>query len=91
VGFVVDKVTLGQVFSEYFGLPCQFSFHWLLHIHHPLSGAGTIGQLVATVSTNNGTMKKISESRESDLTRFVSECILTAQGLSADKKRHWLP
>jgi hypothetical protein len=22
VGFVVDKVALGQVFSEYFGFPC---------------------------------------------------------------------
>jgi hypothetical protein len=22
VGFVVDKATLGQVFSEYFGFPC---------------------------------------------------------------------
>jgi hypothetical protein len=27
VGFVVDKVTLGQVFSQYFGFPCQSSFH----------------------------------------------------------------
>jgi hypothetical protein len=27
VGFVVDKVGLGQVFSEYFGFPCQSSFH----------------------------------------------------------------
>jgi hypothetical protein len=23
LGFVVDKVVLGQVFSEYFGFPCQ--------------------------------------------------------------------
>jgi hypothetical protein len=23
VGFVVDKVALGQVFSDYFGFPCQ--------------------------------------------------------------------
>jgi hypothetical protein len=45
VGFVVDKVALGQVFSEYFGFPCQFSFHRLLHNHpHLSSGAGTIGQ-----------------------------------------------
>jgi hypothetical protein len=45
VGFVVDKVALGQVFSEYFGFPCQSSFHQLLHNHHHLSsGAGTIGQ-----------------------------------------------
>jgi hypothetical protein len=52
VGFVVDKVALEQLFSEYFGFPCQFSFHRLLHIHnhhHLSSGAGTIGQLVADV------------------------------------------
>jgi hypothetical protein len=33
VGFVVDKVALGQVFSEYFGFPCQ-SFHRFLHYHN---------------------------------------------------------
>jgi hypothetical protein len=37
VGFVVDKMTLGQVFSEYFGFPCQSSFHQLLHNHPHLS------------------------------------------------------
>jgi hypothetical protein len=45
VGFVVDKVALEQAFSEYFGFPCQFSFHQLLHYHpHLSSGAGTIDQ-----------------------------------------------
>jgi hypothetical protein len=45
VGFVVGKVTLGQVFSEYFGFSCQSSFHQLPHNHHHLSSeAGTIGQ-----------------------------------------------
>jgi hypothetical protein len=35
VGFVVDKAALGQVFSEYFGFPCQ-SIHRFLHYHnHP--------------------------------------------------------
>jgi hypothetical protein len=35
VEFVVDKATLRQVFSEYFGFPCQ-SFHRFLHYHnHP--------------------------------------------------------
>jgi hypothetical protein len=35
VGFVVDKAALGQVFSEYFGFPCQL-FHRFLHYHnHP--------------------------------------------------------
>jgi hypothetical protein len=44
VGFVVDKAALGQVFSEYFGFPCQ-SFHRFFHYHNhpgghnmPLSG-----------------------------------------------------
>jgi hypothetical protein len=26
VGFVADKLALGQVFSEYIGFPCQFLF-----------------------------------------------------------------
>jgi hypothetical protein len=37
VGFVVDKVSLGQVFYKYFGFPCQSSFHQMLHNHHHLS------------------------------------------------------
>jgi hypothetical protein len=51
VGSVLDKVALGQIFSEYFGFPCQFSFHRLLHTHHHISsGAGIIGQIVADVT-----------------------------------------
>jgi hypothetical protein len=49
MGFVVHKVAMGQVFSEYFGFPCQFPFHLLLHTHHLSSGAGTIGHLMADV------------------------------------------
>jgi hypothetical protein len=49
VGFVVDKTALGQVFSEYFGFPCE-ALHRLLHTHHhSSSGAGTIGQIAASV------------------------------------------
>jgi hypothetical protein len=45
VGFVVDKVALRQVFSEYFGFPCLLAIHRLLHDHHHLSsGARIIGQ-----------------------------------------------
>jgi hypothetical protein len=37
--FVMDKLALGQVFSEEnFGFPCQSTFHLLLHNHlhyHP--------------------------------------------------------
>jgi hypothetical protein len=33
VGFVVDKVALGQVFSKYFGFPCKYIIPPLLHMH----------------------------------------------------------
>jgi hypothetical protein len=36
VGFVVNRVALGQVFSEYFVFPCQSSFHQILHLHNQL-------------------------------------------------------
>jgi hypothetical protein len=68
VGFVVDNVALGQVFSEYLGFPYQFSFHQLLHTHHLSSGAGTIGQLVVDVERGLGltppqeTKKKVHQS-----------------------------
>jgi hypothetical protein len=42
VGSVVNKVALGQVFSEYVGFPCKFSFYWLHHTNLP-SGAGRMG------------------------------------------------
>jgi hypothetical protein len=32
VGFMVDEEAMRRVFYEYFGFPCQFSFHQLLHI-----------------------------------------------------------
>jgi hypothetical protein len=47
--FVVDKVALGQIFSEYLGFPCQFLFHLLLHTHHLSSWADARGQLLADV------------------------------------------
>jgi hypothetical protein len=45
MGFVVDKVTLGRFFPEYFGFPLSVSFHWCsvtwkrtknnhLHLYH---------------------------------------------------------
>jgi hypothetical protein len=51
-------VALGQVFSKYFGFPCQFSFHRLLHTHHLSSGAGTIGQIVDSISPHPKTLNK---------------------------------
>jgi hypothetical protein len=38
VGFMVDKVVLGQFFSEYFGFPCQSSFRQILQIFGEVVG-----------------------------------------------------
>jgi hypothetical protein len=44
-GICCGQSGAGQDFSEYFGFPCQYSFHQLLHNHrHLSSGDGTIGQ-----------------------------------------------
>jgi hypothetical protein len=34
MGFGEDKVALGQIFSEYFGFPCQSSVHRILYHHN---------------------------------------------------------
>jgi hypothetical protein len=52
VGFVVDKVALRKVFSDYLYFIRQFSFYQLHHTHHhhhPSSEAGIIRQTVACV------------------------------------------
>jgi hypothetical protein len=84
-------MALGQVFSEYFGFPCQFSFHRLLRIHHHLSsGSGTIGLLLADTpselsptSPQESKTKKNPKEREKSVKVFVviyfatvSECEL---------------
>jgi hypothetical protein len=50
MGFVVDKVALGQVFSEHFGFSCHYSFHKLFYTHH-ISGTGAVGELVADIQS----------------------------------------
>jgi hypothetical protein len=59
----MEKVALRQVFSQYFGFPCQFSFHRLLHVHHLTSGVGTIGELVADVPSGLSPIPGNKESR----------------------------
>jgi hypothetical protein len=45
--FVVDRLALGLVLTEYFGFPYQSLFHQMFHIHHlvlvhgPVSGRRT--------------------------------------------------
>jgi hypothetical protein len=49
VGFVVDKMAPGQVFSEYFGFPCQSHFIPTTSPSSQSPGTGTIGQYMAAV------------------------------------------
>jgi hypothetical protein len=92
VGFVVDKVALGQVFSEYFSFPCQSLFNKLLHNHPYLSlGACIIGQkmkvadspktLVVIYQTTQHQIPTetnlITTMRNSNLMTYVTSEILT--------------
>jgi hypothetical protein len=70
VGFVVNKVAWGHVFSEHFGFleklfgfPYQFSLHQLLHIHYLSYGAGKIGHLVADVPSGLKKLKKVQKAQ----------------------------
>jgi hypothetical protein len=49
MGFAMDGLELGQLFSEYFGFPCQFSFHRLFQTHYLSSGAGKVAQILTGV------------------------------------------
>jgi hypothetical protein len=58
-------------------IPCQFSFHQLLHIHHHTSSeAGTIGQTVPTVPSGLSLIppqeKKKREKKTKEGARLIS-------------------
>jgi hypothetical protein len=72
VGFMVDKVAVGQVFSKYFHFPCQFSFHRLLHPHHLPSRASTIGQIVADVPSG----LSLTPPQETTTKKLITPCSL---------------
>jgi hypothetical protein len=77
VVIVVDKVALGQVFSEYFGFPCQSSFHQILH-HHNHLGQVQIGYSVADVlSGPSSILTIIRQSLHEYVTRY---CIVYQYG-----------
>jgi hypothetical protein len=90
VGFVVNRVAMGRVFFEYFGFPCQFSFHRLLHIHHHLSSwAGTIGQLVADVPSGPSlTLLQEKINNYEQPTRFGSAFLLCDVDLSSPQYKY---
>jgi hypothetical protein len=56
VGFVVNKVALGQGFPEYFGLPLSISFHWC-SITRKMTTTTTTAAAAATTTTTNFIMR----------------------------------
>jgi hypothetical protein len=73
VGFVVDKVALGQVFSEYFGFPCQSSFHQLLHNHHHLVIWGWYSRQVVAAVPSGLSLTPLRIIKKYSPTRFVTK------------------
>jgi hypothetical protein len=60
---MIDKVALRQVFSKYFGFPCQFSSYRVLHIHM-FSGAGVIGPLMADIPSRRYVKKNLKFNKQ---------------------------
>jgi hypothetical protein len=83
VGFVTDKVTLGHVFSEYFGFPCQLLFHQMIHTHLR-SGADIIGQIVADVPSGLSLSHHPKKLKKCILSRVSLDNATTINVVSSD-------
>jgi hypothetical protein len=57
VEFVVEKMAVGQLFTDYFHFPCQFSFYRLFHTHRHLSFG--VSAVVDSVSHHIKKLKQI--------------------------------
>jgi hypothetical protein len=85
VDFVVDKAALGQVFSEYFGFPCQSFHHFSIIIitrdwhNRPLSGRSV--EWTQLDSTPHYTNLKFNRPfKTSELSRnYSQQCFLGEQ------------
>jgi hypothetical protein len=67
-GICGGQVALGQVFSECFGFPCQFSFNRMPHKHHHLSsGAGIIDKTVYQVDSVSPHPMKLKKKNSTSL------------------------
>jgi hypothetical protein len=85
-------VALGRVFSEYFGFPCQSSFHQILH-HHNHPGQVTIGQSVAAVPSGASSPSCMQTKPECGFDYsppfvFCSECLQSACRQYTGNRRH---
>jgi hypothetical protein len=78
--------TKWQVCSEYFGFPCQFSFHQMLYICL-LSGAGRIGQLVADVPSGLSLNPALRRQNKNRNCTIIINILRTAWTLYFNKSR----
>jgi hypothetical protein len=69
---VVDKVALGQVFSKYFGFPCQFSFS---NYSTLIAAAAAAADATATATTATTTTTIINLSPGAGtISKIVAKC-----------------
>jgi hypothetical protein len=73
VGFVADKSEMGQLFSEYFGFPCQ-AFHRLLNIHHHHHHHHHHTELINRPVVGSPPLNPKKETRRLEGTGFFSAC-----------------
>jgi hypothetical protein len=95
VGFVVDKVAMAQVFSVYFGFPCQSSFNQLFHNHHQHLGLVQYASSTAAPLTSAPDEGEWSASRLCSLTPEVTAPELgglqTRTGRYGEVKKNFFP
>jgi hypothetical protein len=82
MGFVVDKVPLGQVFSGYFGFPCKLQIipPTVLHSLSSIIWGCTIGQILAHVPSGLGIthpykIKKVTQNINMEIDTCMNEYV----------------
>jgi hypothetical protein len=80
-----------QVFSYYFGFPYH-SFHRLFHAHHhPSSGAGTTGQIVAEVADVPSSLNLTHLKKLIIFPRAALQLLQRGTNITLVRSRRWVP
>jgi hypothetical protein len=84
----------GRIYSEYFGIPCPFSFHQLLHSHQSTE-AGTKGPLVARVPrglshpiSRKRKVRIVDDKAETRMVEPMSEIVHVQAEISTENLSH---
>jgi hypothetical protein len=86
MGFVVDKTALGEVFSEYFGFPCQ-ALHRLLTLitiirnwyNRPFSGLVIVDSVPLHIKEQNSFLLKVNANHRHLCCLYIATLNLNSQ------------